>query len=116
MHVDGELLDSDYPHGHPQGAGLNRWTLNAEYDRAAGAAPQGAGNYAIENLIGADDPFMVRVIVKGCEKIGGTLIDAEIAGQRTLITYRPELWVARLALRADGLELGAVRIAPLRGR
>lgn len=28
------------------------------------------GNYAIENLIGVEQPFTVRVIVKGCDRIG----------------------------------------------
>jgi hypothetical protein len=79
-----------------------------------GGAPQGAGNYAIENLIGLDEPFTVRVIVKGCDKIGGSLVDAEIAGQRTMITYRPGLIVKKMAFRTEGVELKNVQTAPLK--
>jgi len=81
-----------------------------------GGAPHRAGNYAIENLIGVDKPFAVRVIVKNCDKIGGALIDAEIAGQRTMISYRPDLTVEKMAFRAEGAVLKNVRIAVLRDR
>ena len=79
-----------------------------------GGAPQQAGNYAIENLIGVDGPFTVRVIVKGDDKIGGSLIDAEIAGQRTMISYRPDLTVKKLFFRAEGVEFKNVQIAPFK--
>ena len=79
-----------------------------------GGAPHHVGNYAIENLIGVDKPFTVRVIVKGCDKIGGSLVDAEIAGQRTVISYRPDLTVKRLVFRAEGVELNNIQIAPLK--
>jgi hypothetical protein len=79
-----------------------------------GGSPNGGGNYAIENLIGVDRPFAVRVIVKGDDKMGGSLIDAEIAGQRTMLSYRPELTVKKLAFRTQDLELKNVRLAPLK--
>ncbi len=79
-----------------------------------GGAPQHVGHYAIENLIGVDQPFAVRAIVKGCDKIGGSLVDAEIAGQRTMISYRPDLTVGKLVFRTEGVELRKVRIAPLK--
>ncbi len=79
-----------------------------------GGAPQQAGNYAIEHLIGVDRPFAVRVIVKHCEKIGGSLVDVEIAGQRTMISFRPELTVRKLVFRAEGVELHRVQVARLR--
>jgi len=72
------------------------------------------GDYAIENLIGVDQPFTVRVIVKSSNKIGGSLVDAEIAGQRTMISYRPDLAVGKLLLRTEGVELKNVQIAPLK--
>ena len=43
----------------------------------------------------------------------GSLIDAEIAGRRTLISHRPDLFVSRVAFRTDGVELAKVRIADL---
>ena len=76
-----------------------------------GGAPHGAGNYAIENLIDVDRPFMVRVIVKGDDKLGGTLIDAEIAEKRTLLSYRPNLTVKKMTFRVEDVELGKVHIA-----
>ena len=78
-----------------------------------GGRPNSVGNYAIENLIGTDQPFTVRVIVKTDEKIGGSLIDAEIAGKRTMITYRSGLTVKKLLLRPEGVELKNVRLALL---
>lgn len=81
-----------------------------------GGAPQRVGNYAIENLIGTDKPFQVRVIVKGCDKIGGSLIDAEIAGRRTMISYRPGLTVKKMAFRTEGVELRDVQFAPLKNK
>lgn len=79
-----------------------------------GRSPHDAGNYAIDNLIGMDKPFTVRVIVKGCDKIGGSLVDAEIACQRTMISYRRELTVRKLVFRTECVELKNVRISQLK--
>jgi hypothetical protein len=78
-----------------------------------GGSPHADGNYAIENLLGVAAPFTVRVIVKGDDKIGGSLVDVEIARQRTMISYRPDLTVKKLVFRTASLELSNVRIAPL---
>jgi hypothetical protein len=78
-----------------------------------GGAPHQVGDYAVENLLGTGGPFSVRLIVKGDDKTGGSLIDAEIAGRRTLISHRPDLFVSRVAFRTDGVELAKVRIADL---
>lgn len=75
---------------------------------------EGGSASAIENLIGVDLPFGVRVLVKGTDKLGGSLVDTEIAGQRTMICYRPDLTVKRLVFRTEGVQLRNVRIAPLR--
>lgn len=79
-----------------------------------GGRPHGVGNYAIENLIGVEKPFTVRVIVKTDEKLGGSLVDAEIAGQRTMITYRPGLTVKKLLFRPEGVELKNIQLALLK--
>lgn len=76
-----------------------------------GGAPQQARNYAIENLIDVDKPFTVRLMVKGTDKLGGSLIDTEIAGQRTLVSYRPDLIVKKMLLRAKGITIKNVKIA-----
>jgi hypothetical protein len=46
--------------------------------------------------------------------MGGALVDAEIAGQRTMISYREELTVKKMLFRMDGVELKNVQIAPLK--
>ena len=92
---------------------LNNFAGN-EKSLREGGAPQHAGNYAIENLIGVDRPFTVRVLVKGIDKNGGSLVDAEIAGQRTMISYRHDLSVKKMVFRTEGVELKDVQIAPLK--
>jgi hypothetical protein len=95
------------------GPGSLRGFAGQQKSLREGGAPHDGGNYAIENLIGVDRPFVVRVIVVGDDKIGGSLIDAEIAGQRTMISYRPDLIVRKLIFRVEGLELVNVQIAAL---
>jgi hypothetical protein len=68
---------------------LNSFAGNPKSLREGGA-PHGGGNYAIESLIAIAGPFTVRVIVKGDDKIGGSLVDTE------------------------GVELKNVQIAPLK--
>ena len=77
-----------------------------------GGAPHYAGNYAIENIQGLDNPFTVRVVVRGEPKWGGSLVDVEIAGQRTMITHRPGLVVESLGLSASGFAVKNVRLMP----
>lgn len=42
------------------------------------------------------------------------MIDAEIAGQRTMIPYRRGLTVKKLVFRTEGVVLKNVQIAPLK--
>lgn len=78
-----------------------------------GGDPSSAYNYAIENLIDVDKPFTVRLIVKGSDKFGGSVVDTEIAGQRTMVTYRPNLIAKKILFRPAGLKIKNVKIAPL---
>ncbi|MFN5369712.1 MAG: hypothetical protein ACK5C8_14300 [Roseiflexaceae bacterium] len=64
-----------------------------------GGNPAQGGDYAIEHPWSNSEPIMVRMMVKGDAKLGGSLIDVEIAGQRTMLTFRPDLWVGTLLLR-----------------
>jgi hypothetical protein len=75
---------------------------------------EGGGPQAVENLIGLDKPFSVRVLVKGSDKLGGSLVDVEIAGLRTLIAYRQDLVVKQMVFRMDNVHLNNVRFAPLK--
>ena len=92
---------------------LTNWAGNVKSLRE-GAAPHQVGNYAIEHLLGVDKPFAVRVIVKRDDKMGGSLIDAEIAGQRTMMAYRADLTVKKLVFRTEGVEFKNVQITPLK--
>jgi len=87
---------------------LDRFAPQAKSLRQGGAAN------AIENLIGVDKPFIVRVIVKATDKLGGSLVDAEIAGLRTLIDYRADLTAKQMVFRLEGVDLKRVQIAPLK--
>lgn len=78
-----------------------------------GGAPHRARNYAIENLTGVDQPFTVRLIVKYERKFGGSQIDAEIAGARTMISFRPGLKTETLYFKTDQTEIRNLKIAPL---
>lgn len=79
-----------------------------------GGNPHSGGNYAIENLIGVGQPFTMRVIVKGDDKIGGSMIDAEIAGRRTMLAYRPNLTVKKLVFRTEAVALSNAQVALLK--
>lgn len=95
---------------------------NASFDKFAepekslqdGGSPHEARNYAIKNLIGLDKPFTVRMIIKYTDKFGGALIDSEIAKQRTMITYRPDLKVKKIMLRKNNINLKNINISPLK--
>ncbi len=93
---------------------LNLDSLLAQYANARAdvfAAPEkslrqggithGAVNYAIENLNGVDKSFRVRILVKRNSKLGGTIIDTEIAGQNTLVTYRNGLSIGNISFRLE---------------
>ncbi|RHJ76307.1 hypothetical protein [Parabacteroides sp. AM08-6] len=79
-----------------------------------GGNPQQVRNYALENLVGVEKPFTVRLLVNRTDKFGGSIIDVEIAGQRTMISYRPGLTVGKLLFRTDGVELKNIKIAPVK--
>lgn len=79
-----------------------------------GGEPQAARNYAIENGMDRQGPFTVRMIIRASDKFGGSLIDAEIASRRTMLTYRPQLVTGRLHFRTEGVSLQNIQIAPLR--
>lgn len=78
-----------------------------------GGSPNSARNYAIENLIDTDKPFRVRMIVKYENKYGGSQMDTEIAGQRTMISFRPDLKVEKILFRSEQAGIRNVKIAPL---
>jgi hypothetical protein len=67
----------------------------------------------LKNLAGVDGPFAVRAVAKSDHKLGGTLLDVEIAGQRTAITFVENVTVTRLAFKVSGVEVRSLRVAAL---
>lgn len=78
-----------------------------------GGAPQQGRNYAIENLIDTDKTFTVRMVVKTSDKFDGCVVDTEIAGKRTMVSYREKLMVERLQFQMENMEVKNVRLFPL---
>jgi hypothetical protein len=70
-----------------------------------GNAIQNNRQYAIEHLIAVDQPFTVRIIVKYDPKAGGSLIDAEIAGSRTMLSFWHGLQATDLSFNAHDIKL-----------
>jgi hypothetical protein len=58
-------------------------------------------NFCIENVDVMDKPFMLRVNVKRIDKMCATVIDVEIAGERTLISNRPGLNIDEVVFTSD---------------
>ncbi|TRX21734.1 hypothetical protein FNW17_07320 [Flavobacterium franklandianum] len=96
------------------GNGQTRNFSGAEKSLREGGSTNAARNYAIDNMAGTDKPFKVRMIVKYVDKFGGSLIDTEIAGQRTMIVFRPNLKVEKLLLRSEKTGIKNVRISALK--
>ncbi|MBX3256142.1 MAG: hypothetical protein KF862_18540 [Chitinophagaceae bacterium] len=103
---------------------INTTTLTAQYAGAVGNGfseaqksirnggnPGVVYNYAIENIMGVDKPFTVRILVKSNAKLGGTIIDTEIAGQNTLVSYRNNLDVKSIVFNLDETGVRNVKIA-----
>jgi len=76
-----------------------------------GGIPQKTRHYGIENLLDTDKPFSVRMFVKYDSKYGGSQIDTEIAGKRTMITFCPNLKVDKLLFRTEDTGIKNVKIA-----
>lgn len=111
-----ELLISPDEKSAQYGNGAAGHFAEKEKSLRQGAHPQAARNYAVENLMDVDRPFTVRLIVKATDKYGGSLIDTEIAGKRTMITYRPDLFVKQLIFRPEQVEVKNITLAKLSGK
>lgn len=73
-----------------------------------------ARNYAIAGGMRQRGATQVRMIVQWDEKLQGSIADVEIAGQRTMISYRPELKPSQVKFRMDGVKIKNLRKANLR--
>jgi hypothetical protein len=72
------------------------------YDRPSPHLACKAGDFAIDGVRGIDRPYRLRLIVLRDPATGGVILDAEIAGCRTLITRRDAQPGRRLQLMAHG--------------
>lgn len=106
------LLDSKANRTQYATAVAGEWA-NHERSLKEGGAPQQGRNYAIENLMDVNKTFTVRMIVKATDKFEGSLVDTEIAGKRTMISYREKLTVDRLQFRLENMKVANVQITPL---
>lgn len=79
-----------------------------------GCCIHGTRQFAIENLIATDKAFPVRLVVKFDPKAGGSLVDAEIAGSRTMIGFWPKLSVAHVSFDAREIGVSGITLAPLK--
>lgn len=87
---------------------------SSEKSLREGGQPHLVRNYAIENLFDTDKPFSVRMIVKHENKYGGSQVDTEIAGQRTMISHRQDLKVKKILFRSQNTGIKNIKIAALK--
>ena len=57
--------------------------------------------------------MIVRILVKYGDKFGGSLVDTEIAGKRTMISFRLNLKIEKFLLRTKGVNVKNVKISSL---
>ena len=72
---------------------------------AEGGDVAGARDYAIKSRTGMKKKIPVRVAVYSRPKFGGSIIDVEIDGRRTMLTYREGLTVDRISVVAEGMRV-----------
>ncbi len=94
--------------GVAEGFALNERTVREGGDLAA------ARNYAIAGGMRQSGTTPVRMMVYYDEKLRGSIVDVEIAGQRTMISYRQDLKPERIELRMDGAKIKNLRKADLK--
>lgn len=61
----------------------NPYTNNIDMD-----IPNNARNYCIPDIVGIDKPFKVKIMLRYSKRMRATVIDAEIAEKRTIISVR----------------------------
>ena len=83
-------------------------TLSEGGDAAA------AHNYAITGGMPQKGKVRVRMCVYNHSKLRGSIVDVEIAGQRTMLSYRPDLKVEGVAFHSDGVKVANIRKANLK--
>ena len=70
-----------------------------------------AHNYAVEHLLFPERAFSLRMALLWNAKIGGTVIDCEIGGTRTMLTHRPGFVPCHIAITCEGGKVSRAAIA-----
>lgn len=77
-----------------------------------GGSPQNAVDYAIDHLeLPLDKAITIRIVLRCDPKFTGTVADVEIAGQRTMITYRHLLQTRHLKIKTGRAQIKNVSFA-----
>lgn len=79
-----------------------------------GGDVSGVRNYAISDPWLTKKTISVRMVVDGSDKFCGTLLDVEINGERTMISYRPNLQVGKLSFNCEKATVKNLRVAEFR--
>lgn len=126
------LLFSDAEGGEAQPSCA--WQMDMQTDRAQYSTPSSATSgtipsqrslreggdvstardYAIERVLEGRQTFHVRMLVKQSSKIQGCVIDTEIAGLNTMISYRHGLTPRHLRIIGNGTEIRNLQVAKLK--
>ena len=80
---------------------------------AEGGRVAGAGNYAVKNGMCFDGPFSVRMAVKTDPKFNGSIIDTEIAGTKTMASFREGLEVGAIQFEVKGCKIKKVFVSKM---
>ncbi len=64
--------------------------------------PQQSINFCLPDVPGMEAPFALRILCRCSGKMDSTVIDAEIAGRRTIVSGRQRLFPNQLQVRWDG--------------
>lgn len=76
-----------------------------------GGQPQRGVDYAVDHLSGLDDTFPVRMMIYQSDKLGGCIIDTEIAGKRTMLSCRLDLRPTQVAVTSQAAKVSNVTTA-----
>lgn len=59
-------------------------------------------NFCMANIFGTDKPFTLRILVRYSRKLRSTVIDAEVAGRRTMVSVRDGFFPDTFSVLSDG--------------
>lgn len=59
-------------------------------------------DFCLPDIPGMEKPFAVRILLRNCRKMDSTVIDAEIAGARTILSGQQRLYPDKMYVRKDG--------------